>query len=194
MPHSCCVYVSGPSDLGQVLRVLHDAGLAAKWRAIGQTLTVSDADLSDFEARFSGDSSLCLLQVVASWLRGQKRHPDPPSWCRLVWAVADPHGGATVYGGKRIAATFKGVCTWILCALVLEVLGSLTISHIFLLLQLCVAWSSLLPQAYMPRRPHLLYCVSNNSRLYSSQADTVSMFLVCLTESLDLLSSVGYKL
>ena len=102
-------HLSEPGDLGQVLRVLHDAGLAAKWRAIGQTLTVSDADLTAFDSRFSGDSSLCLLQVVASWLRGQKRFLDPPSWWRLVWAVADPQGGGTVHGGNRIAAMLRGM-------------------------------------------------------------------------------------
>ena len=106
----CCLHLSGPGDLGQVLRVLHDAGLAEKWRAIGQTLTVSDANLAGFDTRFNGDPSLCLLQVVASWLCGQMRHPDPPSWWRLIRAVADPQGGDTVHGGKRIAAMFKGVC------------------------------------------------------------------------------------
>ena len=106
----CCLHLSGPGDLGQVLRVLHDAGLAAKWRAIGQTLTVSNDDLAGFNTRFNGDPSLCLLQVVASWLCGQMRHPDPPSWWRLVRAVADPQGGDTVHGGKRIAAMFRGVC------------------------------------------------------------------------------------
>ena len=93
-----------------MLRVLHGAGLVVKWRAIGQTLTVSDADLAGFDARFSGDPSLCLLQMVASWLRGQKRHPDPPSWCRLIWAVADPLGGGKHHEGLKIAASFKGVC------------------------------------------------------------------------------------
>ena len=102
-------HLSEPGDLGQVLRVLHDAGLAAKWRAIGKTLTVSDADLAGFDARFSGDPSLCLLHMVTSWLRGQKRLLDPPSWRRLVWAVADPQGGGTVHGGKRIAAMLRGV-------------------------------------------------------------------------------------
>ena len=92
-----------------MLRVLHDAGLAAKWRAIGQTLTVSDDDLAGFEVRFSGDPSLCLLQVVASWLRGETRLSNPPSWWLLVWAVADPQGGGTVHGGKRMAAMLRGV-------------------------------------------------------------------------------------
>ena len=102
-------HLSEPGDLGQVLKILHDAGLAAKWRAIGQTLTVSDANLAGFDARFSGDPSLCLLQVVASWLHGQKRLPNPPSWWMLVWAVADPQGGGTVHGGKRMAAMLRGV-------------------------------------------------------------------------------------
>ena len=93
-----------------MLRVLHGAGLVAKWRAIGQTLTVSDADLAGFDARFSGDPSLCLLRMVASWLRGQKRHLEPPSWCRLVWAVADPQGGGKRHEGLKIAASIKGVC------------------------------------------------------------------------------------
>ena len=96
-------------DLGYVLRVLHDAGLVSKWRAIGQILTVSDANLADLSTNFNSDSSLCLLHVVASWLRGQKRLPDPPSWQRVVWAVADPLGGGKVHEGLRLAAYFKGM-------------------------------------------------------------------------------------
>ena len=53
-------------DLQYVLRVLHDAGLAAKWRAIGQILTISDGDLDGFDTKFKGDPDLCLLQVVAA--------------------------------------------------------------------------------------------------------------------------------
>ena len=92
------------SDLGSVLRVLHDAKLTSKWREIGQTLTVSDGDLDSFR----GDDSLCLLLMVATWLQGQKRDPDPPSWKMLVSAIADPHGGGKAREGSRIAAMFKG--------------------------------------------------------------------------------------
>ena len=110
------VHLSGIDDLGQVLRVLHDAGLDAKWRAIGQILTVSDANLVGFDARFSGDPSLCLLHVVATWLCGQKIFPSPPLRWRLVYAVADPQGGGTVLKGMEIAATFKGVlCVCVVC-------------------------------------------------------------------------------
>ena len=92
-------------DLGYVLRVLHNAKLAPKWRPIGQTLTVSDGDLDSF----SGDDGSCLLQMVVTWLQGQKRLSDAPSWWRLVGAVADPHGGDKAHEGLRIAAMFRGV-------------------------------------------------------------------------------------
>ena len=146
-----------------MLRVLHDAGLAARWRAIGQTLTVSDDDLAGFDARFSGDPSLCLLQVVDSWLHGETRLPDPPSWWLLVWAVADPQGGGTVNEGMRIAAMFKGVYV---CVCVMSTgtggVGSLNTGHAFsLLLQLKVDCPCLFLHAHMPKRPHPLYCVSD---------------------------------
>ena len=99
---------SGIGDLGFVLRVLHDAGLAIKWQAVGQTLTVPDDDLDGFSTRFRGDPKLCLLHTMAAWLNGRKRLADPPSWWRVVWAIADPLGGDKPRVAASIAAKFRG--------------------------------------------------------------------------------------
>ena len=117
---SLCIHVCnwiGADDLEHVLRVLHDADLAAKWRAIGQTLTISDGDLDGFDTRFKGDPDLCLLQVVATWLRGQTRLQDRPSWRRVVWVIADPSGGDQPRAGYEVAKKLRGVC---ICVAVLS--------------------------------------------------------------------------
>ena len=95
-------------DLQYVLRVLHDAGLAAKWRAIGQILTISDGDLDGFDTKFKGDPDLCLLQLVAAWLRGQAGPQDCPSWWRVVSVIADPSGGDLPRAGYEVAKKLKG--------------------------------------------------------------------------------------
>ena len=87
-------------DLGYVLRVLHDADMEAKWKEIGQVLRVRD--LNDITA----DSGL--LQVVASWLKRYTRLSDPPSWWRVVWAVADQQGGDSSQSARSIAKKYKG--------------------------------------------------------------------------------------
>ena len=99
---------TGIGDLGCVLRVLHDAGLAGKWQALGQTLTVSDDSLDGFSTRFRGDSNLCLLHTMAAWLNGRKRLRDPPSWWRVIWAIADPMGGDKPRVARNIAGKFRG--------------------------------------------------------------------------------------
>lgn len=99
----CIHAMSEMSDLGYVLRILHEKGLLASWKQIGQTLKV---DVSAIH----GDPSLCLLQVVAAWLRGETRLEDPPSWWRVVWAVADKLGGNKYRQAREIALRYKGVC------------------------------------------------------------------------------------
>ena len=89
-----------------MLRVIHDVGLDDRWLQIGQTLTVHG--LTGFERRFRDDQSLCLLHAMVAWLKEQKRLSDPPSWWRLVWAVADPLGGDNRRQAQKIAANFKG--------------------------------------------------------------------------------------
>ena len=106
------VNCTGQEDLQYVLRVLHDAGLAAKWRAIGQTLTISDGDLDGFDIKFKGDPDLCLLQVVATWLRGQTRLQYRPSWRRVVSVIADPSGGDRPRAGYEVAKKLEGTHLW----------------------------------------------------------------------------------
>ena len=95
-----------------MLRVLHDVGLAAKWRAIGQTLTICDGALDGFDIKFKGDPDLCLLQVVATWLRGQTRLQDCPSWQTMVSVIADPSGGDLPRAGYEVAKKLKGLHLW----------------------------------------------------------------------------------
>ena len=100
---------TGIDDLQYVLRILHDKKLVAKWRAIGQTLTVTDDDLDRFKAEFKNDPDLCLLQVMAAWLQGQARRREDPSWSRVVWMIADERGGDKRRAGLEVAMKLKGV-------------------------------------------------------------------------------------
>ena len=98
---------AGIDDLGYVLRVLHNVGLVARWKQIGQTLQVDEGSLQAIR----GDPSDCLLQVVALWLNGQTRLPDhgEPSWWRVVWVVADEQGGNKLRPARMsIARKYKG--------------------------------------------------------------------------------------
>ena len=93
------------TDLADILKVLHDAKLVPKWKDIGQTLRISDEDLDTF---IDDDTSFSLLRMVVSWLEGNSSLRDDPSWWRLMWAVADPHGGDKPREGMRIATMIKG--------------------------------------------------------------------------------------
>ena len=109
------VFTSGIDDLGCVVRVFHDAGLAAKWQSIGQTLTVPDSQLESISTQFNNDMSLCLLHCMAAWLRGQKELADLPSWWRVVWVIADPLGGDKAELAYRVAAHFDGEWCYTCC-------------------------------------------------------------------------------
>lgn len=106
--HICEHYFSVMDDLGYVLRVLYDAGMVPVWLAIGQTLTVPDSELNIINFKFKGYPKLCLLHMIVAWLRGNSKLEEPPSWWRLVWAIADRHGGDNPLKAKYIAAKFKG--------------------------------------------------------------------------------------
>ena len=83
---------AGIDDLPYVLKAVHH--LASKWEAIGITLRV--ANLSNISMKFSGDPLKCLTAMLADWLKRQydrEREREPPSWKKLVNAVADPSGG-----------------------------------------------------------------------------------------------------
>ena len=94
-----------------MLRIIHEGGLAGSWLQLGQALTVND--INDLQALYQDDPSRGLLETMATWLRGNKQLPDPPSWARLIWAIAHPDGGDKKIEGKRAAKRFKGTlaCT-----------------------------------------------------------------------------------
>lgn len=92
-------------DLGYVVRVFHEEDLEANWQSIGQTLQVTYSKQPNDD-----DAKCCLLHILANWLKGQTtlNHP-PPSWKGVVWVIADPDGGGTVPGARRVAARFRGI-------------------------------------------------------------------------------------
>ena len=67
----------------------------AKWRNLCLILGISDDDLSAIKKEQSDDSDDCLLEGLTRWLKGgydTEKH-GPPTWRRLVDAVANSAGG-----------------------------------------------------------------------------------------------------
>ena len=56
--------------------------VAHKWKAIGVYLEISDLDT--IETKHHGDSHLCLLEMLDTWL---KRVDPPPTWSAVIEAV-----------------------------------------------------------------------------------------------------------
>ena len=56
--------------------------LAHKWKMIGVYLEISDLD--SIETKHRGDSHLCLLEMLDTWL---KRVDPPPTWSAVIEAV-----------------------------------------------------------------------------------------------------------
>ena len=93
------------------MRVIHDAGVATKWQSIGQTLTVHNDTLNSIKEEFERRANFCLLHCIAAWLKGQKMETDPPSWSKVVQAIADPLGGDNALAACRVAAKVDGECS-----------------------------------------------------------------------------------
>ena len=102
------LFTSETDDLGCVVRVLHDAGVAVKWQSIGQTLTVHNDKLESIQKEFVHKTNFCLLHCIAAWLKGQKMETDSPSWSKVVQVIADPLGGDNPREACRVAAKVDG--------------------------------------------------------------------------------------
>ena len=81
-----------------------------KWRSIGLTLGVKAKYLDEVSAAFQGDPRKCLEAVVNAWLRGEymSENSDPPSWRKIVWALADSAGADNPRYAAYIATDYKG--------------------------------------------------------------------------------------
>ena len=82
----------------------------AKWRNLCLILGGSDDDLSAIEQKRSDDPDACLCEGLSRWLKGgnnTEKH-GPPTWRRLVDAVANSAGGDDHALALDIAVKYKG--------------------------------------------------------------------------------------
>lgn len=85
---------TGADDLQYILRLLSELGLAPFWEDIGRVLSVTSLDTIKEEHE---DLQRCLLEMLFDWLNmasySTDKQPEPPCGHKLVWAIADEHGG-----------------------------------------------------------------------------------------------------
>ena len=88
-----------------ILNVLHDAEFAdAHWELLGKQLIKRSA-LLNIRANRHGDSSLCMIDTIAQWLRTDTK----ASWEKLAEAVAkvEQYGEATADSVRQKAGIGK---------------------------------------------------------------------------------------
>lgn len=99
---------SVPDDLRYVVKAVHS--LSRYNHGIGLCLHVHH--LEEIEARFRRDPLKCLIAVLNNWLKqavGSDGDPEPPTWRRLVYVVADPLGGNNQAVAANIAQNYEGM-------------------------------------------------------------------------------------
>ena len=75
------MYIAPTPDLKGLMTALYHK-VTNKWKMIGVQLEISDLD--SIETKHRGDSHLCLLEVLDTWL---KRVDPPPTWSAIIEAV-----------------------------------------------------------------------------------------------------------
>ena len=86
-----CLFLFPPAkelNVTNIVNVLHDAIFAdGDWEQLGQQL-IDHASLTTIRANRHGDSSLCMIDTIAQWLRTDAAK----SWEKLAKAVAKVGG------------------------------------------------------------------------------------------------------
>ena len=92
-------------NLPYVLRLLTDLGMVPKWERIGRVLSVTSTETIKGDKH--KEDQLCLLEMLYHWIIEEKR-PEPPCGHRLVWAIADKHGGNSFQIARSFASQITG--------------------------------------------------------------------------------------
>ena len=84
--------------------------LRKKWKSVGLALRLPPSILDEIEASYS-DSESCFSQVIHLWLREAYNSVrfGPPTWGRIVEAVAHPAGGNDQALAAVIAERYTGI-------------------------------------------------------------------------------------
>ena len=76
MPH---IYTDEPPTMKQLLQLMRDTPISAKWFDLGEELLENDTALSAIEANFKGDVDRCCREMFKKWL---DTNPNA-SWSQL---------------------------------------------------------------------------------------------------------------
>ena len=68
--------------------------IRAKWELLGIQLGIDDGTIEAIESKNRGDPTLCLKDVLSTWLKENydTQQHGYPSWRRLCVAIASPAG------------------------------------------------------------------------------------------------------
>ncbi len=97
-----------------LLNILEEVGgLAARWRNMCLVLRVPDADT--IGNKWRDDPKDCLREILKQWLRmcyNTQKH-GPPTWQKLVEAVANDNGGDNPALAETIAWKHQTECKYL---------------------------------------------------------------------------------
>ena len=83
--------------------------IQAKWELLGSQLGIKDGKIAAIKLRNGGDPTLCLKDMLGTWLKGShntQRH-EYSSWRRLCKAIASPAGAENRSLANDIAELHK---------------------------------------------------------------------------------------
>ena len=98
---------TGTGDLPHVLSQV--IAIRAKWELLGIQLGIDDGTIAAIKSKNGGDPTLCLKDVLSTWLKENydtQRH-GYPSWRRLCVAIASPAGAENQSLADDIAEQHK---------------------------------------------------------------------------------------
>ena len=93
----------------QEIRVAVGANLDGVWRDFGTALGLSPSAIKGVAAAHPGDPGQCMFDILDKWVRKDYNHGKfgPPSWRKLVKAVASNVGGQNPALAEKIANSVR---------------------------------------------------------------------------------------
>ena len=77
------IYTDKPFNMSQLLQLMRDEPISAKWYELGEELLEKDIALSVIQANYPNDVNRCCYEMFKKWL---DVNPDA-SWSQLVTAL-----------------------------------------------------------------------------------------------------------
>ena len=77
------IYTDKPPNMSQLLQLMRDEPITAKWYELGEELLEKDTALTAIQANYPNDVNRCCLEMFKTWL---DVNPDA-NWSQLVIAL-----------------------------------------------------------------------------------------------------------